>query len=51
MDVKVNVNVKESTMVRPAGETPKRALWSSSLDLAVTRFLARDLFELFWEGC
>jgi hypothetical protein len=38
MDVKVKVNVKESTVVRPAGETPKRALWSSSLDLVVTRF-------------
>ncbi|KAE7995778.1 hypothetical protein FH972_000546 [Carpinus fangiana] len=38
MDVKVNVNVKESTMVRLARETPKRALWSSSLDLVVTRY-------------
>ncbi|XP_059457355.1 shikimate O-hydroxycinnamoyltransferase-like [Corylus avellana] len=34
----MDMKVKESTMVRPAGETPKRALWSSSLDLVVTRF-------------
>ncbi|KAL6012186.1 hypothetical protein ACLOJK_002664 [Asimina triloba] len=31
------VNVKESTMVRPAQETPKLYLWSSNVDLAVPR--------------
>lgn len=32
------INVKESTMVRPAGETPQRALWNSNVDLVVPRF-------------
>ncbi|XWS20553.1 hypothetical protein CRYUN_Cryun31cG0111800 [Craigia yunnanensis] len=32
------VNVKESTMVRPAEETPRRSLWNSNVDLVVPRF-------------
>ncbi|MBA0836326.1 hypothetical protein Goarm_008553, partial [Gossypium armourianum] len=32
------VNVKESTMVRPAGETPRRSLWNANVDLVVPRF-------------
>jgi len=35
---KMIISVKESTMVRPGGETPKHRLWNSSLDLVVTRF-------------
>ncbi|KAK8581326.1 hypothetical protein V6N12_071555 [Hibiscus sabdariffa] len=32
------INVKESTMVRPAGETPRRSLWNANVDLVVPRF-------------
>ncbi|XP_040999995.1 shikimate O-hydroxycinnamoyltransferase-like [Juglans microcarpa x Juglans regia] len=32
------IKVKESTMVRPGGETPRRALWNSNVDLVVPRF-------------
>lgn len=32
------VEVKESTMVRPAGETPVVSLWNSNVDLVVPRF-------------
>ncbi|XVF06331.1 hypothetical protein REPUB_Repub06bG0038400 [Reevesia pubescens] len=32
------VNVRESTMVRPAEETPRRSLWNSNMDLVVVRF-------------
>lgn len=32
------VNVKESTMVRPAGETPRWSLWNANVDLVVPRF-------------
>jgi shikimate O-hydroxycinnamoyltransferase len=32
------INVKDSTMVRPAEETPRRALWNSNLDLVVLNF-------------
>ncbi|KAF9617123.1 hypothetical protein IFM89_034173 [Coptis chinensis] len=31
------IDVKESTMVRPAEETPKRNLWNSNVDLVVPR--------------
>ncbi|KAF6172799.1 hypothetical protein GIB67_034651 [Kingdonia uniflora] len=31
------INVKESTMVRPSEETPKRNLWNSNVDLVVPR--------------
>lgn len=32
------INIKESTMVRPSAETPRRALWNSNVDLVVPRF-------------
>ncbi|XP_028792055.1 shikimate O-hydroxycinnamoyltransferase isoform X2 [Neltuma alba] len=32
------INVKESTMVRPAAETPRRSLWNSNVDLVVPNF-------------
>ncbi|KAG5249800.1 shikimate O-hydroxycinnamoyltransferase [Salix suchowensis] len=32
------INVKESTMVRPAEETPQGGLWNSNVDLVVPRF-------------
>ncbi|KAJ7962737.1 hydroxycinnamoyl-CoA shikimate/quinate hydroxycinnamoyl transferase [Quillaja saponaria] len=32
------VNVKESAMVRPSEETPRRALWNSNVDLVVPNF-------------
>ncbi|XP_028776900.1 shikimate O-hydroxycinnamoyltransferase-like [Neltuma alba] len=32
------INVKASTMVRPAQETPRRALWNSNVDLVVPNF-------------
>ncbi|KAL5574437.1 hypothetical protein UlMin_016136 [Ulmus minor] len=32
---KMIIKVKESTMVKPAEETPRKALWNSSLDLVV----------------
>ncbi|KAG8082559.1 hypothetical protein GUJ93_ZPchr0014g46879 [Zizania palustris] len=32
------ITVRRSTMVRPAGETPRRRLWNSNLDLVVPRF-------------
>lgn len=31
------INVRESTMVRPAEETPRRSLWNSNVDLVVPR--------------
>ncbi|KAB2612705.1 shikimate O-hydroxycinnamoyltransferase-like [Pyrus ussuriensis x Pyrus communis] len=31
----VNVTVRESTMVKPAEETPKKALWNSNVDLVI----------------
>jgi len=35
---KMIINVKESTMVQPAEETPQRGLWNSNVDLVVPRF-------------
>jgi len=32
------INVKQSTMVRPAEETPPKALWNSNVDLVVPNF-------------
>ncbi|KAI9089517.1 hypothetical protein K1719_029122 [Acacia pycnantha] len=32
------INVKESTIVRPAAETPRTALWNSNVDLVVPNF-------------
>lgn len=32
------INVKASTMVRPAEETPRTALWNSNVDLVVPNF-------------
>ncbi|TXG69469.1 hypothetical protein EZV62_004404 [Acer yangbiense] len=32
------INVKQSTMVQPAEETPKVSLWNSNVDLVVPRF-------------
>lgn len=32
------INVKESTVVRPAEETPRKALWNSNVDLVVPNF-------------
>ncbi|KAJ8505498.1 hypothetical protein OPV22_006384 [Ensete ventricosum] len=34
----VVINVRRSTMVRPAEPTPRRQLWNSNLDLVVPRF-------------
>ncbi|KAM1714804.1 hypothetical protein TB2_024891 [Malus domestica] len=31
----VNVTVRESTLVKPAEETPKKALWNSNVDLVI----------------
>ena len=31
------INVRDSTMVRPAEETPRRNLWNSNVDLVVPR--------------
>lgn len=33
--VKVDIQIKESIIVRPAEDTPKKSLWSSNLDLLV----------------
>ncbi|KAJ6737605.1 TRICHOTHECENE 3-O-ACETYLTRANSFERASE [Salix viminalis] len=33
--VKVDIRIKESTIVRPAEDTPEKTLWSSDLDLLV----------------
>ncbi|KAL6012187.1 hypothetical protein ACLOJK_002665 [Asimina triloba] len=35
---KMIINVKESTMVRPAEEMPQRYLWNANVDLVVPRF-------------
>ncbi|KAI4312959.1 hypothetical protein MLD38_037743 [Melastoma candidum] len=35
MDGEVVINVRESTMVKPAGETPRHFLWNSNMDLIV----------------
>lgn len=32
------INVRQSTMVKPAEETPQTALWNSNVDLVVPRF-------------
>ncbi|XP_054792130.1 shikimate O-hydroxycinnamoyltransferase-like [Prosopis cineraria] len=37
-DRKMAIKVKNSTMVRPAAETPWRALWNSNVDLVVPNF-------------
>ena len=34
----MKIEVKESTMVRPAQETPRRNLWNSNVDLVVPNF-------------
>ncbi|KAK8664476.1 hypothetical protein V6N13_084265 [Hibiscus sabdariffa] len=34
----MEITVKESTIVRPAGKTPKENLWNSNLDVLITRF-------------
>ncbi|KAK8524719.1 hypothetical protein V6N12_029577 [Hibiscus sabdariffa] len=34
----MEITVKESTIVRPAGETPKESLWNSNLDILIARF-------------
>ncbi|XP_020232248.1 shikimate O-hydroxycinnamoyltransferase [Cajanus cajan] len=34
----LSLKVKQSTMVRPAEETPRRALWNSNVDLVVPNF-------------
>lgn len=36
--MKMIIDVKESTMVRPAQDTPRRGLWNSNVDLVVPRF-------------
>ncbi|CAK9167701.1 unnamed protein product, partial [Ilex paraguariensis] len=35
---KMRINVKDSTMVRPAQATPLRSLWNSNVDLVVPNF-------------
>ncbi|GJW07593.1 chloramphenicol acetyltransferase-like domain-containing protein [Tanacetum coccineum] len=40
----MNVVVKESTMVRPAEETPDTNIWNSNLDLMVKNFHTQMLF-------
>eukprot|EP00268_Persea_americana_P065676 TRINITY_DN8812_c0_g2_i1.p1 TRINITY_DN8812_c0_g2~~TRINITY_DN8812_c0_g2_i1.p1 ORF type:complete len:436 (-),score=42.68 TRINITY_DN8812_c0_g2_i1:338-1645(-) len=35
--MKMMINVKESTMVRPAQDTPRGSLWNSNVDLVVPR--------------
>jgi shikimate O-hydroxycinnamoyltransferase len=37
MEMKVEVEVVESTLVTPSEETPRLGLWLSSLDLIVPR--------------
>ncbi|CAN8310760.1 unnamed protein product [Cochlearia groenlandica] len=32
------INIRDSTMVRPAAETPKTSLWNSNVDLIIPRF-------------
>lgn len=32
------IDVKESTLVKPAEETPRRGLWNANVDLVVPRF-------------
>ncbi|URE48483.1 Transferase family [Musa troglodytarum] len=34
----VGINLRQTTMVRPAEQTPRRRLWNSNLDLVVPRF-------------
>ncbi|KAI4329416.1 hypothetical protein L6164_021682 [Bauhinia variegata] len=34
----MKINAKQSTMVRPAEETPRRSLWNSNIDLVVPNF-------------
>ncbi|KAL4386131.1 hypothetical protein GQ457_09G004770 [Hibiscus cannabinus] len=34
----MEITVKESTIVGPAGETPKESLWNSNLDILIARF-------------
>ncbi|KAL4388884.1 hypothetical protein GQ457_09G004760 [Hibiscus cannabinus] len=34
----MEITVKESTIVRPAGKTPKESLWNSNLDVLISRF-------------
>ncbi|KAA3472200.1 shikimate O-hydroxycinnamoyltransferase-like [Gossypium australe] len=34
----MEITIKESTIVRPAEDTPKRSLWNSNLDIVMTRY-------------
>ncbi|KAE8717027.1 Shikimate O-hydroxycinnamoyltransferase [Hibiscus syriacus] len=34
----MEISIKESTIVRPAGETPRRSLWNSNLDMVISRY-------------
>ncbi|KAA3480067.1 shikimate O-hydroxycinnamoyltransferase-like [Gossypium australe] len=34
----MEITIKESTIVRPAKDTPKRSLWNSNLDIVMTRY-------------
>eukprot|EP00262_Sarcandra_glabra_P019914 TRINITY_DN7736_c0_g2_i1.p1 TRINITY_DN7736_c0_g2~~TRINITY_DN7736_c0_g2_i1.p1 ORF type:complete len:437 (+),score=-13.72 TRINITY_DN7736_c0_g2_i1:168-1478(+) len=36
--MKMLINVRESTMVRPAAQTPNHSLWNANVDLVVPRF-------------
>ncbi|KAK8502115.1 hypothetical protein V6N13_038622 [Hibiscus sabdariffa] len=35
---KMEITIKESTIVRPTEDTPKRSLWNSNLDIVMTRY-------------
>ncbi|XVF65886.1 hypothetical protein PTKIN_Ptkin09bG0287000 [Pterospermum kingtungense] len=47
----MEITVKESTIVRPAQDTPKGSLWSSNFDLLMTRYHVPLVFFYRPNGC
>ncbi|KAJ0979736.1 hypothetical protein J5N97_015210 [Dioscorea zingiberensis] len=46
----VEVTIRDSTMVRPARETPRRRLWNSNVDLVVPRFHTPSVYFYLPDG-
>ncbi|XVF65900.1 hypothetical protein PTKIN_Ptkin09bG0287800 [Pterospermum kingtungense] len=47
----MEITIKESTIVRPAQDTPKGSLWSSNFDLLMTRYHVPLVYFYRPNGC
>lgn len=47
----MEIRIKESTIVRPAQDTPKRSLWNSNIDLMITRYHIPTIYFYNPNGC